>query len=79
MAKAKVKRYELIQNVLEYRDRYTESQDEFWRRLGVTQSGGSRYESGRAIPTPSAILAFLFIRDEISEEQLVAAKAALGR
>ena len=26
------------------------NQTEFWRRVGVSQSGGSRYESGRAIP-----------------------------
>lgn len=28
------------------------NQQQFWGRLGVTQSGGSRYESGRAIPKP---------------------------
>jgi|KBSMisStandDraft_5_1062788.scaffolds.fasta_scaffold668325_2 transcriptional regulator with XRE-family HTH domain len=26
------------------------SQAKFWKRLGVTQSGGSRYECGRTIP-----------------------------
>lgn len=28
------------------------NQSEFWSRLGVTQSGGSRYESGRNMPKP---------------------------
>ncbi len=28
------------------------NQQQFWARLGVTQSGGSRYESGRNIPRP---------------------------
>lgn len=28
------------------------NQSQFWSRLGVTQSGGSRYESGRDIPRP---------------------------
>jgi DNA-binding transcriptional regulator YiaG len=28
------------------------NQSEFWGRLGVTQSGGSRYENGRRMPTP---------------------------
>lgn len=28
------------------------NQSEFWSRIGVTQSGGSRYESGRTIPKP---------------------------
>lgn len=33
-----------------------ENQSEFWNRIGVTQSGGSRYESGRAIPKPVQLL-----------------------
>jgi transcriptional regulator with XRE-family HTH domain len=28
------------------------NQQEFWSLLGVTQSGGSRYESGRNMPRP---------------------------
>lgn len=28
------------------------NQQEFWSRIGVTQSGGSRYESGRRMPKP---------------------------
>lgn len=28
------------------------NQSQFWSRLGVTQSGGSRYESGRNMPRP---------------------------
>lgn len=28
------------------------NQQEFWSRIGVTQSGGSRYESGRNMPKP---------------------------
>jgi transcriptional regulator with XRE-family HTH domain len=28
------------------------NQQEFWTRIGVTQSGGSRYESGRDMPKP---------------------------
>lgn len=28
------------------------NQQEFWTRIGVTQSGGSRYESGRSMPRP---------------------------
>ena len=26
------------------------NQTEFWRRIEVTQSGGSRYENGRSMP-----------------------------
>jgi transcriptional regulator with XRE-family HTH domain len=32
------------------------NQTEFWKRFGVTQSGGSRYESGRSMPTPLKVL-----------------------
>lgn len=32
------------------------NQADFWKRFGVTQSGGSRYESGRNMPTPLKIL-----------------------
>jgi transcriptional regulator with XRE-family HTH domain len=28
------------------------NQQQFWSNLGVTQSGGSRYESGRNMPKP---------------------------
>lgn len=28
------------------------NQRDFWRACGVTQSGGSRYESGRRLPKP---------------------------
>ena len=28
------------------------NQAQFWSKLGVTQSGGSRYESGRNMPRP---------------------------
>lgn len=39
------------------RTRRGESQVVFWGRLGVTQSGGSRYESDRVMPPPLRILA----------------------
>ena len=32
------------------------NQTKFWSRVGVTQSGGSRYESGRNIPRPVQML-----------------------
>lgn len=39
-------------NPREIRLRLGLNQAEFWSRIGVTQSGGSRYESGRAMPRP---------------------------
>lgn len=32
------------------------NQTEFWSRIGVTQSGGSRYEGGRKAPEPTRIV-----------------------
>ena len=43
-------------SVKELRQRSGLSQTDFWKRFGVTQSGGSRYESGRRIPKPVQIL-----------------------
>lgn len=43
-----------------YRLSRDENQTEFWSRFGVTQSGGSRYESGRDVPAPVAILVLAF-------------------
>ena len=39
-------------NPREIRRRLGLNQEEFWTRIGVTQSGGSRYESGRNMPKP---------------------------
>ena len=36
----------------EIRQRLGLNQEQFWTRIGVTQSGGSRYESGRSMPRP---------------------------
>ena len=35
------------------------NQSEFWSRISVTQSGGSRYESGRSLPRPVRLLLHL--------------------
>lgn len=43
-------------NVRQIRERRGLSQVDFWTPLGVTQSGGSRYEKGRALPGPVQIL-----------------------
>ena len=39
-------------NIKEFRKSKGMNQSEFWGPLGVTQSGGSRYESERNIPAP---------------------------
>ena len=47
-----MKLFDFIFNPREIRQRLGMNQEEFWTRIGVTQSGGSRYESGRAMPRP---------------------------
>ncbi|EEG08200.1 helix-turn-helix domain-containing protein [Pseudogulbenkiania ferrooxidans] len=42
-----------IRNPREIRRLAGLNQLQFWSRIGVTQSGGSRYESGRAMPKPT--------------------------
>lgn len=41
-----------IQNPREIRRKLGLNQQQFWSQIGVTQSGGSRYESGRNMPKP---------------------------
>lgn len=43
----------VLRNPASYRQSRGENQSVFWRRLGITQSGGSRYENG--MPMPEAI------------------------
>lgn len=47
-----MKQFEVIANPREIRRKLGLNQSEFWGSLGVTQSGGSRYESGREMPKP---------------------------
>lgn len=47
-----MKPFERISNPREIRRKLRLNQQEFWSRIGVTQSGGSRYESGRTMPKP---------------------------
>ena len=52
-AKAEIKNnitFWATENPREIRKKTGLNQVEFWSRIGVTQSGGSRYESGRNIP-----------------------------
>ena len=61
------------------RNQRGENQHLFWSRIGVTQSGGSRYEAGRDIPLPTAMLLQLFLDGTITGEQLLAVKKKLTR
>ena len=39
------------------------NQSEFWNAVGITQSGGSRYEAGRRMPKPTEVLLKLYYED----------------
>lgn len=51
MTKTKAKAFTST-DVLAIRAKLGLNQSQFWSPLGVTQSGGSRYETGRDIPRP---------------------------
>ncbi len=56
------------------------NQNDFWSRYGVTQSGGSRYESGRSIPMPLRILLQLHQSGKIVDKDIeTALKAVRGK
>jgi hypothetical protein len=46
------------------------NQQEYWTRYGITQSGGSRYESGRNVPKPASMLIWLHVSGRIADEDL---------
>lgn len=47
------------------------NQREFWTTVGVTQSGGSRYENGRIVPTPVAMLLTLAYGNKLDAQRLL--------
>lgn len=67
MAKAKPS----IDNVRELRLSLGINQTAFWSRFGVTQSGGSRYESGRDMPTPLKLLLQSWVDKVVDDATLV--------
>jgi len=62
-----------LKDLRAYRESLGENQTTFWNRFGVTQSAGSRYESGREMPAPLAILLLAFaegLLDDVAIEKL---------
>lgn len=54
----------------ELRKSRCESQSKFWKRFGVTQSRGSRFEQGVEIPVSVAILVRLYLDGKINDGDL---------
>jgi transcriptional regulator with XRE-family HTH domain len=67
---AKIKMADKSMNPKEVRIRLGLNQQEFWGRIGVTQSGGSRYESGRAMPKPVQELLRIVHIDQIDVRKI---------
>jgi hypothetical protein len=65
--------------IIAYRKKKKESQRRFWARFGVTQSRGSRFESGAEIPPPVSILLGLYFNRTISDGDLGRAERVLRR
>ena len=66
----KMKASDKRSNPRHIRHRLGLNQQEFWGRIGVTQSGGSRYESGRTMPKPVQELLRLVHVDQIDVHKI---------
>ena len=60
-------------NIADVRKKEGLNQKDFWARYGITQSGGSRYETGRNIPKPLAILLWLHRSGKVTDKVLAEA------
>jgi hypothetical protein len=60
-----------VGDLKKYRISKRESQEKFWGRFGVTQSSGSRFETGLAIPAPVALLLKLYVNGKLSDGDLL--------
>ena len=65
-----MKTQDKLSNPREIRRRLGLNQQQFWGMIGVTQSGGSRYESGRSMPKPVLQLLRLVHVDRIDISRL---------
>ena len=68
-----MKTQDKLANPREIRRRLGLNQQQFWGMIGVTQSGGSRYESGRSMPKPVMQLLRLVHVDRIDPARITRA------
>ncbi|MGB4882609.1 MAG: transcriptional regulator [Neisseria sp.] len=73
-----MKPFDNIKNVRDIRKKLGLNQQEFWSCLGVTQSGGSRYESGRTMPKPVRELLRLVHIEKLDLTQIKADDIAIA-
>jgi hypothetical protein len=65
-----VKLFDRVLNPRDIRRRLGLNQEQFWTQIGVTQSGGSRYESGREMPKPVGELLRLVHVEQVDLSQV---------
>jgi len=65
-----MKLFDRIMNPRDIRRKLGLNQEQFWTKIGVTQSGGSRYESGREMPKPVRELLRLVHVEQIDLSQV---------
>ncbi len=65
-----MKFFDRVLNPREIRRRLGMNQEQFWTQIGVTQSGGSRYESGREMPRPVKELLRLVHVEQVDLSQI---------
>lgn len=68
-----------LSNVRELRLSLGLNQSAFWSRFGVTQSGGSRYESGREMPTPLKLLVQSWLDKIVDDATLAKLKGKVAK
>lgn len=68
-----------LQNLVEFRKQFDENQSDFWSRFCVTQSGGSRYESGQNISGPVGLLLLAYSEGILDDKTLARMRKKLGR
>ena len=61
-----------IDDIVSHRRKLGLNQSDFWRPVGITQSGASRYESGRAIPRSVRTLLAITYGTDAGAQKVVA-------
>lgn len=59
-----------LANIKDIRKFRGENQHVFWSRYGLTQTSGSKYETGRKIPLPLSILIMMHLQGTITEKDI---------
>ena len=68
-----------LKNPRAFRETTGLNQTDFWAKYGVTQSGGSRYENERSMPTSLKALIILNSTGVLSDKDLAAALRAANK